>query len=130
MGNLLRRYWQPIATMPDLNRQIVMGMRILGEDLVLYKTRKDGIGLIQQHCAHRAVSLAYGFPTEEGLRCAYHGWVFNAEGRCLEQPFEEIDHQNANFKDKVRVTAYPVEELGGIIFAYMGPADKKPLLPR
>jgi 5,5'-dehydrodivanillate O-demethylase len=88
------------------------------------------MGLIQQRCAHRAVSLAYGIPTEDGLRCEYHGWVYDAEGRCLEQPFEEMEHQNANFKDRIHVTAYPVEELGGIIFAYMGPPEKKPFLPR
>jgi 5,5'-dehydrodivanillate O-demethylase len=130
MGELLRRYWHPVATVSDLEREHVLGLRRLGEDLVLYRTRTGGMGLIQQRCAHRAVSLAYGIPTEDGLRCEYHGWVYDAEGRCLEQPFEEMEHQNANFKDKIHVTAYPVEELGGLIFAYMGPPEKKPLLPR
>src|SRR5688572_17023497 len=115
MGNLLRRYWQPITTVPDLNRLHVMPLRVMGEDLVLYKSRKGEMGLLQQRCAHRAISLEYGIPTEDGLRCCYHGWVYDAEGRCLEQPFEEMEHQNANFKDKIHITSYPVEELGGII---------------
>jgi 5,5'-dehydrodivanillate O-demethylase len=130
MGNLLRRFWMPIATVPDLDAKHVMAMRILGENLVLYKTRKGGMGLIQERCAHRSVSLAYGIPTDDGLRCEYHGWLYNNEGRCIEQPFEEMEHQNANFKDKIQIDAYPVEELGGLILAYMGPPDKKPLVPR
>src|SRR5437762_9948653 len=130
MGNLLRRFWMPIATVPDLETKHVIAMRILGENLVLYKTRKGGMGLIQERCAHRSVSLAFGIPTDEGLRCEYHGWLYDGEGRCLEQPFEEMEHQNVNFKDKITIDAYPVEELGGLIFAYMGPPEKKPLVPR
>jgi 5,5'-dehydrodivanillate O-demethylase len=130
MGNLLRRYWQPIAALPELEREHVLPVRRLGEDLVLFKTRTGQLGLIQQRCAHRAVSLAYGIPTDDGLRCEYHGWVYSPEGKCLEQPFEEMEHQNANFKDKITVTNYPVETLGGLVFAYMGPPERKPLLPR
>ena len=130
MGNLLRRYWHPVATLPDIEREQVMGVRILGEDLVLYKTRKGEMGLIQQRCPHRSASLAYGIPAENGLRCEYHGWVYSPEGCCVEQPFEEMDHENANFKDRIRVDAYPVEVSGGLIFAYMGPGNKRPLLPR
>ena len=130
MGDLLRCYWQPIATTPDLNRLHVMPLRILGENLVLYRTRRGQMGLIQERCAHRSASLAYGIPTEDGLRCEYHGWVYDQEGRCLEQPFEEIENENANFKEKITLSAYLVEELGGIIFAYMGPLEKKPLVPR
>ncbi len=106
MGNLLRRYWHPVATLPDIEREQVMGVRILGEDLVLYKTRKGEMGLIQQRCPHRSASLAYGIPAENGLRCEYHGWVYSPEGCCVEQPFEEMDHENANFKDRIRVDAY------------------------
>jgi 5,5'-dehydrodivanillate O-demethylase len=130
MGNLLRRYWHPVATLPDLERERVMGVRILGEDLVLYKSRRDEIGLIAERCAHRSVSLAYGIPSDDGLRCEYHGWVYGADGRCLEQPFEEMEHQNANFKDKISIPAYPVQTMGGLVFAYMGPPEKMPLLPK
>ncbi len=83
MGNLLRRYWQPIATLPDLEREDVLPVRILGENLVLYRTMRGEMGLIQERCPHRSASLAFGIPDEEGIRCPYHGWYFNAEGKCL-----------------------------------------------
>src|SRR5688500_17302732 len=115
MGDLLRRYWQPIAALPDVEREHVLAIRRLGEDLVLFKTREGQLGLIQQRCSHRAVSLAYGIPTETGLRCEYHGWVYSPDGGCLEQLFEEMEHQSANFKDKIHVINYPVEALGGLV---------------
>jgi 5,5'-dehydrodivanillate O-demethylase len=130
MGNLLRRYWHPVATVPELEKEHVLPIRRLGEDLVLYQSRKGEIGLIQQRCAHRSISLGYGIPSEEGLRCAYHGWVYNAEGQCVEQPFEEIENENAGFKYKIQIDAYPVEMMAGLVFAYMGPLEKKPLLPK
>ena len=128
MGNLLRRYWHPVATLQDLEREHVLPLRRLGEDLVLFKTRKGDMGLIQQRCAHRAISLAYGIPTEDGLRCAYHGWVYSPEGKCLEQPFEEMEHQNANFKDKITVINYPVEELGGVEGVVAPRRERRPQL--
>jgi 5,5'-dehydrodivanillate O-demethylase len=130
MGDLLRRYWHPIAPVEYLEKEHVLPMRRLGEDLVLYQSRKGEIGLIQQRCAHRSISLGYGIPSEEGLRCAYHGWVYNAEGQCVEQPFEEIENENAGFKYKIQIDAYPVEVSCGLVFAYMGPPEKKPLLPK
>jgi 5,5'-dehydrodivanillate O-demethylase oxygenase subunit len=130
MGELLRRYWHPIATVADVEREQVLKVRRLGEDLVLYRSRKGEYGLIQERCPHRSASLAYGIPHEDGIRCAYHGWLFNGEGSCLEQPFDDVDQENNTFKDKIRVDAYPVETLGGLVFAYMGPPEKKPLLPR
>ena len=132
MGELLRRFWQPIATLADIERERVMKVRRLGEDLVLYKSRRDEYGLIQERCPHRSASLAYGIPHEDGLRCPYHGWLFNGEGTCLEQPYDDIAEEGGGgtFKDKIRVDAYPVETLGGLVFAYMGPPERKPLLPR
>jgi 5,5'-dehydrodivanillate O-demethylase len=130
MGELMRRFWQPVATVADIEREKVMKLRRLGEDLVLYRSRRGEYGLIQERCPHRSASMAYGIPHDDGLRCPYHGWLFNGEGTCLEQPFDDVAQEDNTFKDKVRVDAYPVECLGGLVFAYMGPPDKKPLLPR
>ena len=129
MGNLLRRYWQPIATVEDLDREEVLPVRRLGENLVLYRSTKGEIGLVQERCPHRSASLAYGIPDDEGIRCPYHGWYFNSEGRCLEQPYDDIENPDARFKDKISVPAYPTEVLGGLIWAYFGP-EPRPLLPR
>ncbi len=101
-------------------------MRILSEDLVLFRDRGGRLGLVQERCPHRMTSLAVGIPEPEGLRCCYHGWLFNAEGKCLEQPLEP---GGTSFKDKIEITAYPVQELGGLIWAYLGPKPA-PLLPR
>src|SRR5437016_11644605 len=83
MGDLLRRYWHPIAAKPELDREQVLRVKVLGENLALYKTTRGEMGLVQERCAHRSASLAYGIPDEEGLRCPYHGWKYNAEGRCV-----------------------------------------------
>jgi len=130
MGKLLRCYWHPIAAVEDLEREEVLPVRILGENLVLYLTTTGQAGLIQERCPHRSTSLAYGVPDADGLRCPYHGWMFNAEDKCLEQPYEETENPESNFKDKIRVDAYPVQYLGGLVWAYMGPREKQPLLPR
>jgi len=126
MGNLLRRYWYPVAAGVELDENPVKKVRLMGEDLVLYRDKSGNLGLIDEPCPHRRVSLEYGIPEEVGLRCPYHGWVFNHEGRCLEQPAEPWD---STFKDRVTTKAYQVEELGGLVFAYLGPAPA-PLLPR
>lgn len=125
MGDLLRRYWQPVAGTAEMENRWTLNLQILGERLVLYKSRGGQFGLIAESCPHRGVSLKYGIPTESGIRCAYHGWAFDAEGRCVEQPNEE---QHA-LKGKRATTAYPVQELGGLLFAYLGPLPA-PLLPR
>jgi len=96
---------------------------------VLYKDRLGTYGLIDRLCAHRRVDLSYGIPEDEGLRCMYHGWMYDETGQCIEQPFEETVHPDGRFKEKVRLAAYPVEQLGGLLWAYMGPAPV-PLLPR
>ncbi len=125
-GEMLRRYWHPIATSVELEENPVKKVRVMCEDLVLYRDKSGNLGLIDEPCPHRRVSLEYGIPENEGLRCPYHGWLFNHEGRCLEQPAEPW---NSTFKERIRTKAYKVQELTGLIFAYMGP-DPAPLLPR
>ena len=128
MGELMRRYWHPIAAAAELDERPTKSVRILGEDLVLYKDRSGTLGLIERFCPHRRVDLSYGIPEEHGLRCMYHGWMMDETGQCIEQPFEETVHPDGRFKEKVKVSGYPVRELGGLIFAYMGP-QPAPLLP-
>ncbi len=130
MGELMRRYWQPIGATEDMRARWTMPLRLLGEDLMLFRTRQGELGLIAEQCPHRRASFLHGIPTERGIRCPYHGWEFNAQGACLEQPFEA---DNPAFRERVGTTAYPVQALGGVLFAYLGPvsADKPaPLLPR
>jgi len=126
MGNLLRRYWHPVAASDEMRDRWTKRVKILGEELVLFKDRTGKLGLIGEQCPHRRASMAYGIPTDDGIRCPYHGWKFDGTGACLEQPNEP---EGSTFKDKVSLPGYPVEELGGLIFAYMGPAPA-PLLPR
>jgi phenylpropionate dioxygenase-like ring-hydroxylating dioxygenase large terminal subunit len=125
MGELLRRYWHPIGLTKDAGgtpRKI----RALGEDLILFRDGQGRPGLLHARCAHRGTTLYYGKVEPAGIRCCYHGWLFDAQGHCLEQPCEP---QGGAFKDKVRQPWYPVEEKYGLIFAYMGPPDRKPVLP-
>ena len=129
MGELMRRYWHPVAVTSELNARRAMPVRILGEDLVLYRDKSGGLGLIDRYCAHRRVDLSYGIPEERGLRCMYHGWMFDETGQCVEQPFEETVRPDGRFKEKVRMTAYPAQELGGLVWGYLGPSPV-PLLPR
>jgi 5,5'-dehydrodivanillate O-demethylase len=123
MGNLLRRYWHPVGTIADLDQDPVRPVRILGEDLVLYRDEAGKLGLVGNRCAHRGISMVYGIPQENGLRCAYHGWTYNQEGQVVDMPFEPACLP-------LKIAAYPVEELGGIVWAYMGPPETKSLLPR
>lgn len=127
MGELMRRYWQPFAAASELDNNWTRRVRLLGEDLVLFRDRQGRRGLIAEQCPHRRASFAHGIPTQNGIRCPYHGWEFSGQGKCLNQP-NEID--NPAFREKVTTPAYPVQELGGLLFAYMGPTDKQPLLPR
>lgn len=126
MGELLRRYWHPVATVPELLEEPVLAVTVLGENLALYRSEQGELGLVSQRCPHRGASLAYGIPEEDGLRCPYHGWKFSRVGQCLEQPAEPVE---STFKDKVRIPAYLVQEMGGLIWAYLGPRPA-PLLPR
>ena len=127
MGELMRRYWHPIAGSVQLNEETpTMEVRLLSEDLVLFRSAAGKLGLIEPSCPHRKANLSYGVPEPEGIRCAYHGWLFDTEGNCVDQPSEPA---GSRFKEKVHLKAYKAEELGGIIFAYMGP-EPAPLLPR
>ena len=126
MGELLRRYWWPVTSNGRLLRDPVMPVRLLGEDLTLFKDKSGRVGLVDRRCAHRRVDLSIGIPTEEGLRCMYHGWMYDVNGQCLDQPTEP---EGSHFSEKVRIKSYPVQELGGLIFAYLGP-EPVPLLPR
>ena len=144
MGSLMRRYWHPVAAAAELDERPTKEVRLLSEDLVLYKDRSGTIGLIDRLCAHRRVNLAYGIPEEHGLRCMYHGWLYDETGQCIEQPFEETVHPPRvsrpgaepgssevvvkSFKEKVKLAGYPVQELAGLVFAYLGP-EPVPLLP-
>src|ERR671919_1607481 len=88
-GELLRRYWHVVAAASELTEEKPKKrLRVLGEDLVLYRDRGGAYGLVAEHCAHRGASLYYGFVEENGIRCPYHGWKYDARGQCLEQTFE------------------------------------------
>jgi len=127
MGELMRRYWHPVAALSELSDdQPTKPVRLLGEDLVLYRLRGGRLGLITNRCAHRGMDLSYGIPEEDGLRCAYHGWMYDVSGQCIEQPSEP---SRSNYKNEIKLTAYPVEELGGLVWAYLGPTPA-PLVPR
>ena len=127
-GELMRRYWHPIAAVSEFEDRPTKAVRILGEDLVLYKDRSGTFGLIGRTCPHRRVDLSYGIPEEHGLRCMYHGWMMDETGQCIEQPFEETVHPDGRFKEKVKVAGYPVRAMGGALWAYMGP-QPAPELP-
>jgi len=125
MGNLLRRYWWPIAASADLGPE-PQERRLLGEDLVLFRDKSGELGLLEAQCPHRLASLGLGYVEREGLRCGYHGWLFDRTGQCLQQPGEPAE---STFASRVKTQAYAVQELGGLVFAYLGP-DPAPLLPR
>ena len=128
MGNLLRRYWMPIAGVSEFETISIKPLRLFGEDLVLYKDMSGTFGLVDRHCPHRRADLSYGFVEDCGIRCNYHGWRFDEAGRCLEQPYEDVANPDAHFRDKIRITSYPIEAKGGLLWAYMGP-QPAPLLP-
>ncbi len=125
-GELMRRYWQPAALSEELPAGgAPLPVRLFGEDLVLYRDEAGQPGLLGLHCPHRGADLSYGRLEDGGLRCLYHGWLFDRAGRCLEQPGEPA---GSTFYQRIRHTAYPCREKGGIIFAYLGPGEP-PLLP-
>ena len=130
MGDLMRRYWQPIAAAAELddNPFRTKEVKVLGEELVLYRDRSGNLGLLDRYCTHRRASLAYGIAERDGLRCQYHGWKFDSDGHVIDQAFEDTMHPDMRFRDKCSITAYKVEERAGLVFAYMGP-EPAPLLP-
>lgn len=125
MGELLRRYWHPVGLAADAGER-PRRVRVLGEDLILFRDGEGRAGLLYPRCAHRGTSLYYGKVEERGIRCCYHGWLYDVQGHCLEQPCEEGGGPR---RDRVRQPWYPVEERYGLVFAYLGPPPKKPLLP-
>src|SRR5947199_146385 len=90
MGELLRRYWMPIGGASELDTNPIKPMRLMGEDLVLYRDQGGRFGLLDRHCPHRRADLSYGFVEETGIRCNYHGWLMDETGRCIEQPYDDI----------------------------------------
>lgn len=127
MGELLRRYWHPVALSSDATDTPKM-VRALGEDLVLFRDRSGRCGLMYPRCAHRGTSLFYGRVEERGIRCCYHGWLYDVSGQCLEQPCEP--RNGAATARVVRQPTYPLQERYGLVFAYMGPPQLMPVLPR
>ena len=128
-GEYLRRFWHPVSLSSKVSN-IPLEIKILGEELVIFRTKKDQIGLVHKYCTHRRASLAFGKTENKGIRCCYHGWLFSIDGEILETPGEESDSKQAKFiRDKFRLGAYPVKEFNGIIFAYLGPMDKIPEFP-
>lgn len=128
MGELLRRYWHPVAAVAELDDNPIKQVRLMGEDLVLYKDLSGNYGLIEQHCPHRGADLSYGILEDFGIRCNYHGWGFDGCGKCVSMPFEEVAKPRARLIDRVTARAYKVEPLAGMLFAYLGP-DPAPLVP-
>jgi 5,5'-dehydrodivanillate O-demethylase oxygenase subunit len=128
MGELLRRYWQPIAAVSEFDNTPTRRLRLLGEDLVVYKDQSGTFGLVDAHCPHRRADMSYATVEPCGLRCSYHGWLFNERGECLEQPFEEVARSKARFREASRTKAYPVRARAGLLWAYLGP-EPAPALP-
>ena len=126
-GEFQRRYWQPAA----LSEELPVGgapipVRLLGEDLVMFRDQQGQPGLLGLHCSHRGADLSYGRIEDGGLRCLYHGWLFDRAGRCLEQPGEPV---GSTFHQRIQHPAYPCIEVGGLILTYMGPGDPPQLPP-
>ena len=123
-GEMLRRYWYPVAVARELtDEHPTKFVRILGEDLVLFKDKSGRVGLLADHCSHRGASLLYGRVEERGIACAYHGWLYDCEGNILETPPE----RNEAIMNSVKHTAYPVQVHVGLVFAYLGPKPVPPM---
>jgi phenylpropionate dioxygenase-like ring-hydroxylating dioxygenase large terminal subunit len=120
-GQLMRRYWQPAALVDELSgNRPIKPVRLFGEDLVIFKDDKGRYGLVGRRCPHRGTDLAYGRLEDGGLRCAFHGWLFDVNGKCMQTPAEPDD---SNLRANIRAKSYPVVEKSGILFAYMGPGE-------
>lgn len=123
-GRVLRRYWQPAALTVELEgERPVAAVRLMGEDLVLFRDNEGELGLIGRQCPHRGADLCYGRREDNGIRCPFHGWHFDRTGQCVEQPGEP---EGSRMHENIRVPSYPVVEKNGVIFAYMGPGDPPP----
>jgi nitrite reductase/ring-hydroxylating ferredoxin subunit len=128
-GEYLRRYWHPVALTSEVS-ETPKSIRILGEDLVIFKTTKGNIGLVHKACPHRRASMVYGKTEERGIRCCYHGWLFSLDGKILETPGEDTNSISAKkLRETFKLGAYPIIEFNGLVFSYLGPMDKIPEFP-
>ena len=125
MGKYMRFFWQPVAASVEL-RIDPLRVKLLGEELVLFRTPAGKLGLVQERCEHRSASLACGMIENDGIRCAYHGWKYNMDGQCVETPAERPD---SKLKERIKIPSYEVQELGGLVWAWLG-KKPAPLLPR
>jgi phthalate 4,5-dioxygenase oxygenase subunit len=128
MGGLMRQYWVPAMLSSELPKPDCPPVRVLllGERLIAFRGTDGRVGLLDNFCPHRGASLFFARSEGCGLRCVYHGWQFDADGRCMDMPSEPAE---SNFKSKVRATAYPCRERGGVVWTYMGPREEPPALP-
>ena len=124
-GEWFRRFWLPVFESDEL-KDLPKAIRILSEDLVLFRDRSGQIGLLELHCSHRGTSLEFGQIEERGIRCCYHAWRYDVDGKLLETPGEPAE---STLKDRLYHGAYPTHEYGGLVFAYMGPPEKRPAFP-
>ena len=129
MGQWLRRFWTPLMLADQLGGpdSEPIEMRMYGEDILVFRDSEGRAGAIQPLCPHRQAPLVYGRNEESGLRCIYHGWKFDVSGKCVDMMNEPPESRH---KEKIRLTAYPTVELGGIVWAYLGPEERTPPLPK
>ena len=128
MGEYLRRFWMPALLSEEIAEpdSAPVRVKILNEELIAFRDTNGDVGIIDNFCPHRRASMFFGRNEECGLRCVYHGWKFDTNGDCVDMPSEPAE---SNFKDKVKIKAYPAQDWGGYIWAYMGPAASMPELP-
>ncbi len=124
-GEYLRRFWQPVAFSHEIT-DLPLALKIMGEELVLFRDGRGRVGLMELHCAHRGASLEFGRIEERGIRCCYHGWLYGVNGKILDTPGAPPD---STYKDRLCHGAYPTYEYNGLVFAYMGPPDRRPAFP-
>lgn len=124
MGVLMRRYWHPVCTSAQLAKPDAppLRVRLLGEDYVAFRDSEGRVGMLDELCMHRGASLALGRVEEGGLRCLYHGWKFNVSGAVMETP----NHADPKYRERMKAPAYPVQEAGGLVWAYVGPKEQQP----
>ena len=128
MGDYIRRFWLPFrlsTDVPEADGEQVR-VRLMGEDLIAFRNTDGEVGLVQRNCPHRWADLFFSRNEERGLRCTYHGWKFDIHGSCVDMPTET---EESTYQDKIKITAYPVKEYGGLLWAYMGPKELEPELP-
>lgn len=127
-GEMLRRHWHPIAAVDELERMPIKAVRLLGEDLVLFKDLSGNYGLTERRCLHRNADLSYGMVEKNGIRCNYHGWCYDTSGQCVERPYEDVIDPSGRTRAKIKLVAYKVEAKAGLLWAYLGP-EPAPLVP-